>query len=219
MTQIIKSIAFCILLATYSNLKAQDYNLGVTAAYGINIFMGDISGDITGSGGMGFYYSPINQLDLGGTFNFGTLKGSDKGMTYMGHEGLRFYTTYYEYGIKAKYNLYHHIDPNPFAKYSFYVTAGAGFINFVDKLENLNGEYLGGYGYKNSELLKDKNTTEVYIPVGLGFKYRVNNNMSVSLEPNYVYVNTDKLDFLSTNDKKDSYIYLPIVLEYKFKAK
>jgi len=205
---------FCIVIFSIQ-LNAQNFSFGTSAGFGLNVFNGDIKSKATTGGGMGFFYSVKNQLDLGFSFNIGTFQGQDENLTYNNIKGLKFYTTYSDYNIKAKYNLYHHHDENPLSKMGVYVSLGLGIIEFTDKLEDLDGNFIAGYGYYKKDVLKYKSTSEFYMPIGFGFKYRLSQHFCIGIEPNFVWVNTDKLDFLTTNNNRDSYFYFPLIIEFK----
>lgn len=190
----------------------------ISASYGINKLLADINSKPGGSGGMGFYISPINSLEGGIAFNMGSFKGSDNAYKYRKTTGVQYITTFNEISLRAKYNLYSLIDPSPYAKFAMYVSAGIGFINFRDRLEDLNGKYIAGYGYETGIEAKPKATTETYIPIGLGFKYRLDKNYSFAFEPVFNWCNTDKFDFVKDN-KKDHYLFFPLVFEYRIYSK
>ena len=41
------------------------------------------------------------------------------------------------------------------------------------------------------------------------YEYNINENYSLSLEPTYTWCNTDKLDYISVTDNKDSFLFFP----------
>jgi len=213
----IKNLKFSILLLIIFISKisfSQEQSMSFSACYGFNKLISDVSSKASGSGGMGFYYNPISSLDLGFTFNVGNFHGEQSDFVYQSTTGVKFLTNFFDYGIKVKYNLYSLIDPNPYAKISFYISTGLGYIEFRDRLENLNGEFIEGFGYENAGNAKPKTTTEIYVPISLGFKYRYDKNYSLAFEPAFVWCNTDKLDYVKLN-KKDYYFLFPLILEYK----
>jgi len=213
-----KNIKILILLSvilTNINVYSQEQSMTVTASYGMNKLFPDLNSNVSGSGGMGFYYNPIPSVDVGFTFNFGTFQGEQSDYLWKNSiSGVKFLTNFFDYGVKAKFNIYSLFDPNPFAKFALNISTGIGFIDFRDRLEDMNGEFLAGYGYQNSGGAKPKTTTEIYLPVSLGFKYRYDKNYALSFEPAFVWCNTDKLDCIVSN-KKDFYLLFPLVLEYK----
>jgi len=198
---------------------SQDYSFSFTAGYGVNKLMSEIKSNPSGSGGMGFYFNPINALDVGFNFDMGSFNGKDKTYIYKTTTGVQFSTPFYDYGFKAKYNLYSLINHDIYSKYAFYVTTGIGFIEFRDRLEDLNGNFLEGFGYDNAGGAKPKTTTELYIPFGLGFKYKFEKYYSLSFEPTFTWCNTGKLDYIKDNNKKDYYFYFPLIFEYKLYTK
>jgi len=209
-------IVIYVLLST--SLFSQKNSISITAAYGVNKLMADIPSKLGGGGGMGFYYTPINNLDAGFSFNIGAFSGSDNSYIYKNATGVQFLTNCLEINLKAKYNLYGLKDPNPYTKIALNVIAGIGFIDFRDKLEDLNGNYLAGYGYENATKVKKKATTEIYIPLGLGIKYRIDKHYSLAFEPTFNWCNTDKLDFVK-DGKRDHFLFFPIVFEYRIYPK
>lgn len=217
-----KNLKICLLLLLIfiltNNNYSQERSFSFTAGYGINKPVSDIKSQGSGSGGMGFYYNPLNALDIGFAFNMGTFKGSQNNYTYDTVTGVKFLNNFFDYGIKAKYNLYSLIDPNPFAKFAFSISTGIGLMDFRSRIEDLNGNYLHGFGYENAQTAKKKPTTEIFIPVSMGFKYRFDKNYSLAFEPAFIWCNTDKLDDVISN-KKDYYLYFPITFEYKLYVK
>ena len=214
-----KLILLFLSIIFFKNSFSQASSFSITAGYGINSLLSDVKSKIGGSGGMGVYYSPINALEAGFSFNMGSFNGEDKNYVFNTVTGVSLLTTFYEYGLKVKYNLYSFIDPNPFGKFALNFSTGVGLINFRDRLEDLNGNFLGGYGYLNSVEIKSKPTTELYIPISLGFKYRIDKNYSFTFEPTFNWCNTDKLDYVKGNVKKDHYLFFPLIFEYKLYAK
>jgi len=214
-----KLILLFLSLFFLKNTFSQSSSFSVTACYGANMLLSDIKSDVSGSGGMGIYYSPINALDAGFAFNMGSFSGSDNSYIYNNTTGVNFLTTFYEYGLKVKYNLYSFIDPNPFCKFALHFSTGIGYIDFRDRLEDVNGNFMGGFGYLNSVEIKSKSTTEIYIPIGLSFKYRIDKHYAIAFEPVFSWCNTDKLDYVKGNVKKDHYLFFPLSFEYKLYSK
>lgn len=84
------------------------------------------------------------------------------------------------------------INPNPF---NLYVTAGIGVTYFNPKAE------FQGKLYKLRPLKTEGveyNQYALVFPVGVGLKYKANNNISLVLEANYRFTFTDYLDDVST---------------------
>jgi len=214
-----KNYIYLILLSLFIFLSKFSYSqansFGFTAGYGIHKLMAEIKSKPGGSGGMGFYYSPINALDAGFSFNVGNFEGEDGSYVYNTNTGVKFLTNFYDYSIRVKYDLYSLIAPNPFNKFGFYFSVGAGYIEFRDRLEDTKGNFLEGFGYDNAGIAKRKTTTELFVPIGLGVKYRIDKNYSFSFEPTYTWCNTFKLDYVEKNNKKDYYFYFPLIFEYR----
>ena len=60
-------------------------------------------------------------------------------------------------------------------------------------------------------------TTELVIPIGFRFDYKINKSLSVNLDASIRNVNTDKLDaYVDYHSAKDKYEYIAIGLTYKF---
>ncbi|OPZ99403.1 MAG: hypothetical protein BWY70_00978 [Bacteroidetes bacterium ADurb.Bin408] len=210
-------LLFLVFVLTNNNFS-QERSFSITAGYGLNKPVSDLQSQGSGSGGMGFYFNPVNALDVGITFNMGTFNGKQNNYVYDTVTGVKFLNNFFDYGIKAIYNLYSLIDPNPYAKFALSISAGIGLMDFRSRIEDLNGNYLHGFGYENAQTAKKKPTTELLAPFSLGFKYRFNKNYSLALEPTFIWCNTDKLDDV-INGKKDFYFYFPLIFEYKLYVK
>ncbi|MDD3877787.1 MAG: hypothetical protein PHT69_14295 [Bacteroidales bacterium] len=200
-------------------LKAQHKSISLSAEYGLNFFMGDIKGNITGSGGMAASYEVFSNLNIGYGFNFGTFSGQDATLVFNNHSGLQFNNNFVIHGVLAKYKFSHLLFSNPLNKHKMEFSLGYGLINFRDRLETLDGDYLAGFGYHSSQVLKEEATNEFFISVGLNYKYQLNKNLLLGIEPTFIFVDSDKLDFIFMDDKKDNYLFLPLFLEYKLFTK
>jgi len=136
-----------------------------------------------------------------------------------------FTASIFEYGVNGIFNFgnlfFPHIKNH---KVNIYGTLGYSWVNFKSldrKISTGDTVHSYGYGmYGQGNAPKDKNdkhyTTEVAIPIGIGFKYKINKHFDIGLDCQLINVNTDKLDaHVRVNTAKDKYGYTSATLTYK----
>ncbi|MCR6719778.1 MAG: DUF6089 family protein [Chitinophagaceae bacterium] len=145
-----------------------------------------------------FYY-----LVLRAGISYTRLVGSDKYNKdpYLRNRNLSFYNNVWEASLVAEYNL---VEPELFYAYP-YIMAGVGvfrhdpyaFDNEGNKvrLQPLNTE---GQGLPQYPKRKKYSLTQACLPVGIGWKWRVNEKFDLAYELSYRLLFTDYLDDVST---------------------
>ncbi len=128
-----------------------------------------------------------------------------------------FNANIFTYGLNVKINLLPIFAPNlKSTKIAIYGIAGIGLCDFKTHEYTISTSTLiSNYGYGDFGGSK-KTTTETVIPLGIGVKYKINNQFDIGIESTINNVNTDKLDArVVTGSAKDKYGYTAITLTYK----
>ena len=105
-----------------------------------------------------------------------------------------------------------------FAKYNesrlfnFYLFSGAGITSYQSTLENIEPrEVVYQHSAKQHEL---------FIPVGGGFSFRLNQYMAINLEyGDHITFKSDGLDFTANGKKNDHYSYASVGIQIKYMGK
>ncbi len=121
------------------------------------------------------------------------------------------------YGINVKINFLPIFNPNlKSPKIAIYGIAGIGLCDFKTHEYSISSyTLLSSYGYGDFGGEK-KTTTETVIPLGIGVKYKINNQFDIGIESTINNVNTDKLDARAVSGSaKDKYGYTALTLTYK----
>ncbi len=114
-------------------------------------------------------------------------------------------------------------------KFGFYTKIGVGLIRLSSQIYNVaddkpiaGNQYVRGYTNK---------FTEVVFPLGFGMKFKLSKAFDMSLEGNFVFTNTDKIDAFNFSTKvnsngnvvnslskinRDAYAYVNVGFSYKF---
>lgn len=92
-----------------------------------------------------------------------------------------------------------------------YLMFGGGIINYTPVIQHTGGPDIP---------FKDHNGThsiyETYIPVGVGAKFNVTNNLSIDLGYQINFVNADNVDGYNHGSNNDKFSYLHLGLEWAF---
>lgn len=147
----------------------------------------------------GLSYAITNNIAARLDVGIQKLKGSDskKGGAYPGRN-LSFKSTVFDFSISGEYTIFNMEK----SKVSPFISAGVGVMLFNpytydasgirQSLPELGTEGQGLAGYPGFY-----NTAALEFPLGIGVKYRLNNNATVGLEFNYRITRTDYLDDVS----------------------
>ncbi len=229
---IILSIFFAVicLFAFSYHLNAQSFSEGrfgffdnwrININAGSNLFYGDIQQ---------YQYAPYKDdwrmayglvlrkqispvFGLGFQILNGTLHGTRK--NYAGGDKV-FDSKIFEYNLNATIDFNSlFAGYNPDRRFSIYGLAGLGFSNWKTTLKN-NGKVIRTTGYTGKG--PGKRTTELVLPLGLGIKYDVSDNIGLNLESSLRGVNSDILDAWESHFKYDFYNYTSLGLFYNFNS-
>ena len=99
--------------------------------------------------------------------------------------------------------------------FNLYALVGIGFVQFRTYRRELGTDkFLRDFGYDEDGKTKIRVTTETVIPVGLGFKYKINEKIDFNFETSLRLPDTDKLD-AKIKGNRDNYTYTSIGIIYK----
>jgi len=128
-----------------------------------------------------------------------------------------FHADILSYGLNLKINFMPFFDPKlKLPKILIYGVTGIGLCDFKTREYKIStGTLLHSYGYGDYDSEK-KAATEIVIPLGLGFKYKIDNRFDIGIKSVINFVNTDKLDaHVVSSSANDKYGYTAITLTYK----
>jgi hypothetical protein len=154
------------------------------------------------AGGVLLRYNINDWVAVRGSFTYGQISGSDANAASAGRQqrNLSFRSDIYEFAIIPEFNI---MGFNPYDRYySPYVFIGLGIFNFNPEAE-FNGQWydlqpLGTEGQGLSGRPSQYNLTQLAIPMGVGFKYAIDEYWTVGFEISSRYTMTDYLDDVST---------------------
>lgn len=217
-TCMLKSFILLIFLLNSTSLLAQSYyefnnkKIALSVLGGINLGYTDYKKQKPGPalrGEFGYYLYPHNDHRIGVGFQLGylQLRGEDDRETISTKDGLRylppsFSTNIFSPGFFADYN---YLFSN---RFSAFVRLGITYNIFNPKDNNGND----GLAYQEGLYNKD---FFALVPES-GIKFRINDNIDISLSANFALPVTDYLDDLSAANSKDSYFAVLIGFSYFF---
>jgi hypothetical protein len=122
---------------------------------------------------------------------------------FMRRRNLSFNSSVWELGLQGDFNFYRFMPGDPDFRFTPYVTLGASVFNY-DPYAYLGGEkyYLRplnteGQGDPDFVDRKPYSSMAFAIPLGVGFKYALNERMNLGFEITHRFTNTDYLDDVS----------------------
>lgn len=144
---------------------------------------------------------------------FGTLSGSKRDInTY-------FRSELNEFSLQTNISLNNLCCPKKEAcRLKVYAMGGFGLVSFRSALRHISdNSFIFGYGYSAGGGSLSSMTTEWIIPVGLGAKFRIDDDVDLGLESSFRFMKSDKLDaFVLKGSSADKYQYTSISITYKF---
>jgi hypothetical protein len=205
-------VVFIIFTLSCIAAKAQQIEIGML--FGASHYLGDLSDEKVNFNNTYFAaslfgrYNFSNKWAVKGMASYGRISGDDKQSTKDESKirNLNFYTDIYEFSVHLEYNLLKNdlknISNRPFVPYVF---GGIGVFNFnpkTDFADSTGGKKtyelqpLATEG-QGSTVYNDRikyNLTEIMIPLGIGFRYRVSDAFLIGFETGLRYTNTNYLD-------------------------
>ena len=175
------------------------------------------------------------QIFRQGQLNYGTINGTHRlgtGTSYKKHKASydHYFTgDLFEYTLDLNVNITNLLfnPKHQLRKYYVYGFVGAGLTSFRSVRYQLASDnqdtdpILSYEGYNAKDLANSKvaRTNEVVIPMGLGVRYKLNSNWSVTLETSGRYMRSDKLDAFVAGEAKDVYQYTNAGVLYSFSSR
>ncbi len=211
MRKILAAVLFCLPISLF----AQDAYVQ-EGEFGINIGAGHYFGDLNTrahinrpklAAGVFFRKNFGNYIALRVAANYAQLGYSDRYNTdneFMKRRNLSFNANVFELALQGDFNFYRFMPGEPDFRFTPYVTFGAGIFNYdpyaflkKDKhfLRPLGTE---GQGDTSFSARKPYSSMAVSVPFGVGFKYALNERLTVGFEVVHRFTNTDYLDDVST---------------------
>lgn len=140
---------------------------------------------------IGASYAQLGYSDIYNTHN-----------DYMRRRNLSFNTNVWELGLQGDFNFYRFMPGEPGRNYTPYVTIGASIFNY-DPYAYLQGTkyFLRTLGTEGQGLVAGRSQYSqmgIAIPLGVGFKYALNDRINIGFEVVHRFTNTDYLDDVST---------------------
>lgn len=202
--------------------NAQHVEVGLML--GASNYLGDLSNEtflmkethFSGSLFGRYNFSP--RFAIKGSFGYGRVSGDDKNFAdvkrdyvlkkvqvsnfeFNKYRNLNFYSDIYEFSLHAEYNLL----PNNLMSYNArpflpYVFVGLGVFNFnpkttfnnaVTELQPLGTEGQGSTTYNE---IKKYPLTSICLPIGLGFRQKIGDDLFIGIEAGVRFTNTNYLD-------------------------
>ncbi len=187
---------------------AQYWHIGVFG--GASAYNGDLvekyfpaHGQTKGAIGLDLTYEYSDHFNIRGGFTFGKVAGYDKfnKSIELQNRNLSFESNITEFSLLGEYNFFSLYE----RKYSPYIYAGVAVFHYDPyaydatglktylKPLSTEGEGIAGYGNRPYSL------TQPAIPLGIGFKYAITDNIRIGIEGGYRILFTDYLDDVSKN--------------------
>ena len=127
-------------------------------------------------------------ITIKGSIKKGSIKGKEKILDALSkNRNYSFKTKSNEFSTKIEYNFLDYFDETGEKIFTPYLFIGAG-INMLKNVEQRNLK------------VSKKNTLNLIIPLGLGFKYLYKNRFTIGIEFEMKKTLTDQIDFLENND-------------------
>ena len=221
-----RSFSYTKIKPAYSDMQ---YTSEIGVNVGLTAFLGDLGGtrgkgepfskDLNGIVfrphiGLSYAYYPQSWLKLQGTLNYTTITGADSVIKsrYKQSKGrydrnLSFRSRVEELSVNAElYPLQLINRTHRETLLKPFVGVGVGMFHFNPKA-NLNGEWvelqplkLEGQGFSEYPESKEYKLYQVYFPLSFGFKYRLDDQISIGFQATFRKTFTDYLDDVSNHE-------------------
>lgn len=204
--QILITLAGICVTANFAT--AQGWGVGVSG--GIGFAFGDIStsefSDAKYHLGFSVKKELFSYFDLKANAILGALEGRKAEYESGTPAGLRFRSDYITYNAMLKFRLTDFIVDNDEAKFSMYLQAGAGMLHFKSVQYN---------SIRNSRI-ESGTTTDITVPLGIGFEYRFTPAFSAALDFTGHVTSATKLDVVENSFFRDMMFTPSIGINYVF---
>jgi hypothetical protein len=141
---------------------------------------------------VGASYAKLGYSDIYNTHN-----------EFMRRRNLSFNSNVWELALQGDFNFYRFMPGDPYFRFTPYITFGAGIFNYDPYAYLADTKYflrpLGTEGQGDSSYpdRKPYSSMAVSVPLGVGFKYALNERINLGFEVVYRFTNTDYLDDVS----------------------
>lgn len=239
MNSIFKAVIISFLFATtirsssIAQFKSSAYEVGVNA--GTLIYQGDLSKSYIGNykslkPAVGFFVSktldPYFALRVNATFGkIGADESQYSTPLWKRYRSFKFSSPVTELSSTLVFNLLGQSNESGYRKISPYVFAGAGMtlVNIKRDWSKLNKTI---YDSKSSvqlglaiDTVHSLPRVIPVLPIGAGFRYYINSQLSINAEATYRFTTTDYLDgfkYAANNSRRDGYYGLSLGVSYRF---
>jgi hypothetical protein len=210
MKKLLAAVVICfpfLINAQNSVVQEGEFGIGVGAAH----YFGDLNtrakiNRLKPTAGIFFRKNFGNYIALRVSANFAKLGYSDvynKENEVMRRRNLSFNTNVWELGLQGDFNFYRFLPGDDLYRFTPYVTFGAGIFNYDpyaylgDKKYFLRPLGTEGQGTTDYPDRKPYSSMAMSLPIGVGFKYSVNERINLGFEIVHRFTNTDYLDDVS----------------------
>ena len=219
MKKLLAIVIFTTIFSCFSQgmLNAQNqYSIRQEGEFGVGVGAGHYFGDLNTraqlnrpkiAATMFFRKNFGNYVALRIGASFARLGYSDmhnKHNEYMYRRNLSFNSNVWELALQGDFNFFRFMPGVPGLNFTPYVTLGGGVFSY-DPFAYLNREKIflrplgtEGQGLSAYPERKQYSSMGISIPIGVGFKYALNERTNVGFEILHRFTNTDYLDDVST---------------------
>ena len=216
-TKSLKVIALVSVTLLSVNVNAQgDYfskiipakKLSVGLNFGLTNSYTDAPQENSGNSfGLGFKYSVSHSIGIRASFNSGTIAGDRSEET--GNADYSFENSFSTIDLSAVFTLGNVSFLRSARNLQYFATIGLGSMSNdatgINNDPSLNTSY---------------DETEVFIPIGFGLKYNLNDNFDIGLNTQFNFTSSDDIDAFNydvfANKSNDYFTQTGITLSYKF---
>ncbi|MDO6676236.1 DUF6089 family protein [Tenacibaculum sp. 1_MG-2023] len=211
-------ILLILLACVVTSLQSQTHEIGFFA--GGSNYVGDIGSTNyihpnEFSGGLVYKYNLNPRIALRGTYTYIPVSGNDKDAdnTFRQNRGTSFSNTIHEFAVGVEFNFFDYNINNYSTTFTPYILAEVAAFNYKSPEPTSSS---------NTILLKNK--FSYTIPVGIGLKGRLADNLAIAFETGVRFTFVDDIDF--TTDKinsldfggngNDWYVFSGVSIVYTF---
>jgi OmpA-OmpF porin, OOP family len=164
-----------------------------------------------GSFDLEYHFTPV--FALRGQFLLGQLSGLDDS------QDRYFETELWDATLSGVFSLSKLLSPrwSRNDRIDIFATLGVGMVSYRSKLFNsVTDELVNSYGYSEDGSEKESRLTDLAMPIGMGISFNLSDRIDLSVESNFRFTQTDKLDAVSRIfSKYDVYNFTGIGLSFK----
>ncbi|MBS9774538.1 MAG: hypothetical protein KGV59_05205 [Tenacibaculum sp.] len=208
--------------------------LGFSQIHEVGVFVGgsNFIGDIGTTkyiypnkigGGIVYKYNYNPRIAFRGNYNYIKLKGDDSksSNTFKQQRGYKFTNVIQELALGIEFNFFDYNIRERETAYTPYILFQASAFRYkapVKYVDNkLQAEYI-------NEKIETKNKTSYTLPLGIGFKGRINDYFAFAIETGVRFTLNDDLDYSTKKIKKlnfvgngnDTYVFTAFSIVYTF---